>query len=76
MIRNRKLLREFEKEVLRKARPDYFKNLRIFETLYREAQRLHVLPLKDPLEGIEADLRLAKALNAGKPAREDRPRSG
>lgn len=62
MIQKRDLLSEFEKEEMRKAQPDYFKNLRIFEAPYREAKRLRVFPLKDPLQGMEADLRLARRL--------------
>jgi hypothetical protein len=76
MIKNSDLLEDFEKEQMRKARPDYFENLKIFEALYREARGLGVFPLKDPLEGIEADLLLAKALNVRTPARKNRTRPG
>jgi hypothetical protein len=47
--------------------------LRIFEALYEEAKQLGVFPLKDPLEGIEVDIRLARALNARKVAKKDNP---
>ncbi|MBN1103944.1 MAG: hypothetical protein JXL84_11070 [Deltaproteobacteria bacterium] len=76
MIRNRDLLEDFEKAEMRKARPDYFRNLEIFEALYREARGLGVFPPKDPLEGMEADLRLAEALNVRTPARKNRSRPG
>ena len=35
---------------------------RIYEELYRQARRLGQLPSRDPLEGLEADVRLARAL--------------
>ena len=48
---------------MKSFRPDYFRNLTIFEELYREARALGVLPVKDPLEGIDTDIRLAGILN-------------
>ena len=57
------LLDSFEKEQIAKSPPDYFHNLLIFESLYEEAKKLGVFPLKDPLEGIEVDIRLAAVLN-------------
>lgn len=38
--------------------------MRIAEALYEEARALGVLPLKDPLDGIEVKFRLANALNS------------
>jgi len=63
MLKMNNLLEAFEKEQARKSKPDFFKNLRIFEALYKEAKQLGVFPLKDPLEGIDVDIRLAKVLN-------------
>ena len=40
----------------------------IVEALYREACLLGALPLKDPLEGIEVDIRVAKVINVRTPA--------
>ena len=48
---------------MKSSRPDYFQNLTIFEGLYREAKTLGVLPAKDPLEGLDTDIRLARILN-------------
>lgn len=72
MITNAKLLEKFEREQIRKRKPDYFENLRIFESLYEEARHLGIFPLKDPLEGIEVDINLAKALNVQRPSRKNR----
>ena len=63
MIENSPLVEEFERKQIKASRPDYSRNLRIFEALYREAKTLGVFPLKDPLEGIEVDIRVAAVLN-------------
>lgn len=64
MIKNYDKLRKFEDSLIRAQKADYFQNLRIFEGLYKEAVALGALPLKDPLEGIDVDIRLAKSLNS------------
>lgn len=64
MIRNPKLLEEVEIEDLKKEKTDYFKSLRIFESLWNEGVNLGVLPLKDPLEDIDTDIKIACILNS------------
>lgn len=68
MIKHPELVEAFENSLVRAAPADFFQNLKIVEALYREACLLGVFPLKDPLEGIEVDLRLAKVLNVRTPA--------
>ena len=63
MIKNSELLEKFERKVLQKEKLDYRPALRIFESMWREGMALGVLPLKDPLEGIEVDIRIARMLN-------------
>jgi hypothetical protein len=75
MIKRPDLLDRFEKELAEKTRPDYFKNLRLFEAMYEEAKHFGVLPPKDPLEGIEVDIRVAKAVNVRKSPGKNRSRS-
>ncbi|MGQ0551730.1 MAG: hypothetical protein ACT4PU_00755 [Planctomycetota bacterium] len=59
MIRRCKLLDDFERDQL--ARPlDVEENFRIHELLLEEARQLGVIPLKDPLDGIEEDIRRAR----------------
>ena len=70
MVRRPDLIEAFERAQIRNTPPDYFRNLRIFEALYEEAKALGSFPLKDPLEGIEIDIRLAKALNVSTPPRQ------
>jgi hypothetical protein len=63
MIRNPKMIREFEDEQVRRNPADYHANLKMFEALWEHATILGALPPEDPLEGLEVDLRLAEALN-------------
>jgi len=63
MIKDVRFLAEFEESELRKEQPDYPVALRLFEAMWNEAMLLGVLPLKDPLEGIEVDIRIARILN-------------
>jgi hypothetical protein len=64
MIKDRRLLREFEDNLSRAEKPDFFRNLRIYEALYREAINRGVLPAEDPMEGMEFKIRFARALNS------------
>ena len=66
MIQNSDLIEALNKAQIQASPPDYFQNLVLFEALYREARTLGALPLKDPLEGIETDIRLARILNVHK----------
>ena len=63
MIRNPELLEALERSLAARDKPDYFRNLRIFEALYSHARHLGALPPQDPLDGIDVDIRLAKAIN-------------
>ena len=40
------------------------KKFKILEALYKEAVALGVFPLKDSLEGLEVDIRIAKVINS------------
>ncbi|MBN1533453.1 MAG: hypothetical protein JXA20_12365 [Spirochaetes bacterium] len=47
-----------------KESPDFLKNLALVEGLYDEARALGVFPLKNPLDGIEGVIVLARAINS------------
>ena len=66
MIKDTRMMKEFEKNYLKKDRPDFFRNLEIFEALYEEARAFNIFPLKDPMEGLEEKILFAKALNVSK----------
>jgi hypothetical protein len=63
MVKDRKLLLEFNREFIQAEKTDYFESLRLFEEMWNEGVFLGILPLKDPLEGIEIDLRIARIIN-------------
>jgi hypothetical protein len=63
MIKNKEYLEEFEKQLAAKEKVDFFKNLEIYEALWHEAETLGIFPLKDPYDGVEDDIRLAKILS-------------
>jgi len=64
MIRNPNLLEELEIEDLKKEKINYRKSLRIFESLWNEGINLGVLPLQDPLDDIDTDIKIASILNS------------
>ncbi len=56
-------LAKFEISFLRKRKADYGINFRLVDALYNEAVALHTFPLRNPLDGIEVDLKIAKVVN-------------
>lgn len=69
MIINCKKMRDFEKKLLKKEKINIKRNFMIVDALYKEAVALGALPLKDPLEGIDIDIKIAWAVNnVSKPA--------
>jgi hypothetical protein len=65
MIKNPQMLRKFEDSFIR-ARGNLFheKALKLFEAMWAEGVRLGTLPSKEPLEGIETDITVARILNS------------
>ena len=65
MIKNTGQLRKFEDDFIRnKGNLSYSQALKIFESMWYEGVKLGVLPPKDPLEGINVDINIAKVLNS------------
>ncbi len=65
MIKNPKVFKKFEDSFLRdEGKLPYNQSLKIFESLWNEGVKLGVLPPKDPLEGIDVDIKIAKVLNS------------
>jgi hypothetical protein len=62
MIRGKEF-EKFEMEFLRREKLDVKRNFEIAEALYHVAVSLGIIPLKDPLDGIEVDLRIARVIN-------------
>ncbi|MDH7553067.1 MAG: hypothetical protein QHH74_05370 [Spirochaetota bacterium] len=63
MIKNAKLLEEFEKECIIKHPLSYHDSLKLLDGMWELGMHLGVLPPEDPLEGIEVDIRVARILN-------------
>lgn len=59
---NRKKWQKFEREIAAAEHLTLDQKYEILEGLYTEALTLGALPLKDPLEGLDVDLRIAKAV--------------
>ncbi|MBI5561745.1 MAG: hypothetical protein HY894_02665 [Deltaproteobacteria bacterium] len=65
MMKNAGLVRALEDEFLRQeGRLDHARALAIFTGMWEEAVALGVLPPKDPMEGIDVDIRVARILNS------------
>jgi len=64
VIRDTEAWREWEVHWQRRKPANLEANLRVFWTLVEHARALGAWPPKDPLEGIEVDIQLAKAVNS------------
>ena len=64
MIKNAEKLQKFEDELIRKGKVDITQNFRLIDAMFEEAVLLGVFPLKDPLDGIEIDIKIAKVINS------------
>ncbi|HZX13830.1 MAG TPA: hypothetical protein VFF49_05465 [Thermodesulfobacteriota bacterium] len=51
-------------KLLKTEKVDIVQNFRINEALYREARALRAIPLKDPLDGIQIDIKIARIVNS------------
>jgi len=63
MVKNAAVLERFEAEFMRSQPADIHRNLAIVEALAQEAEALGVFRRKDPLDGIETIVRIARAVN-------------
>ena len=64
MIKDKKLWEKFEVEFTRNENLTIEQKFKILEAMLEEAKSLGVWPPQDPLEGIEVDIKLARAINA------------
>ena len=66
MVKNKRALEKFERKLSAGTRPDYRANVKAFERLLIYAKQIGKFPPKDPLDGIEVDIRIARILNSVK----------
>lgn len=64
MIKDPETLRRFEDSLAKGEKLPFAKALQIYEAMWHEGRALGVLPPRDPMEGIEADIKLARILNS------------
>lgn len=65
MIKNTKELQKSENDfIVREGILPYDRAINIFESLWNEAIKLGVVPFKDPMEGIDTDIKIAAILNS------------
>ncbi len=64
MIKDVKALQRLEDSVIRGSKLSHPEALRLLEAMWREGITLGTLPPKDPLEGIEVDMRIARIVNS------------
>ncbi|MCX7919071.1 MAG: hypothetical protein N3A72_05575 [bacterium] len=64
MIKNTKMWEQFRRAEIRKEKVDIRRNFQIVNALYQEAKSLGILPVKDPLEGLEIKIKIAKVVNS------------
>jgi hypothetical protein len=66
MIKNPEILEKFELELMKREKPDFQKNLAIYESMYELARYFGVFPLKDPLEGLDEKIEYVRRLHVSK----------
>jgi len=64
VIRNVHFLENMEREFISRQKLSYKKCLQIFESMWHEGIKLGVLPPKEPLEGIDVDIKIAKIIHS------------
>jgi len=60
---NWKKFHNFERKLIENSKIDIEENIKIFNELLQFAKFMGVLPLKNPLEGIEIDIKYAEVIN-------------
>ncbi len=63
MVKNSELIEKFEKSLIKTEKIDITRNFQIMDEMYNEAVELGIFPLKNPLDGIDNDIRIAKVVN-------------
>jgi len=63
MVRNKHKLNKFYQKLIKEENISYKKALSIYEALHKEAVSLGIINSENILEGLEIDLRIAKAIN-------------
>jgi hypothetical protein len=73
MIKDPEYWKKWEAEFIASEPVDYRKNVRIMEAMYAEVKAMNLMVPQDPLEGLEADILYAKAINVPTSPHPNRP---
>jgi hypothetical protein len=63
MIRNKHKLNKFYRKLISQENISHTKAISIYEALHKEALSLGIINSENILEGLEVDLRIARAIN-------------
>ncbi len=63
MILNCKKWKLFENNLKKREKVNISNNFKIINALYKEAIELKILPMKNPLEGLDIKIKIAKVVN-------------
>ncbi len=63
MVKNKRILKQFESKKI-KRKLSYVQKLKIFDEMYKHAVASGQFPRKNPLEGINVKIKIAKAVNS------------
>ena len=63
MVKNKRKLKEFYRKLIEEENISHKQALSIYEALHKEAISLGAISSENILEGLEVDLRIAKAIN-------------
>jgi hypothetical protein len=64
LIVDDKALREFNKNLIRRSKANYKRNLAIYEAMYKEYRMLNKDKNYDPLDGMDFKVKITKILNS------------
>jgi hypothetical protein len=59
----------WEEELLRQTPVDVEQNFRLMDAMYQQAHQMGLIPRLNPLDGLEAIILYAKAINVPSPSR-------
>lgn len=63
MIINSHKFEKFEHKLISKKRNNIKENFKIVNALYKEAAALGIMPLKNPLDGLDIDIKISQVVN-------------
>lgn len=66
MVKNPEILKEFEDNYTREYSASISERFKIFDEMMQYAIKMGAFPRKDPLEGIETVIELARILHCGR----------